>query len=208
MLCQETIHFKYKGNRKYVQGPDIYDAMLQKVLEVFAAYPIHVKGSFNCLLKNNGILRIHESTEKIDKNKLCTFFSITIGSDQYYVVLLDAGTKVSSSCYYDERKVLEDMVFQVDTVTMQAKSEFTYMEQIVAMTKKLHLLIYPGANGKWLFTKIDLATYIDPQLYQDQNISVKARKNFHNSLTQNSIFVNTEEIGEIWFSMVKEYGVS
>jgi hypothetical protein len=204
MIYQEAIDFKYKGNRNYVQGPDIYDAMLQKVLEVFAAYPIHVKGAFNHLLKNNGILRIHESTEEIDKNNLCAFFSITIGSDQYYVVLLDAGTKISSSYSYDEEKVLESMMFYSETVKMRVKSEFTYIEQMIAMTKKLHLLIYPEAKGKWLFTKIDLGTYIDPQLYQDQNISVKAKKNFHNSLTQNSVFVNAEEIGEIWFSMVKE----
>lgn len=208
MLYEETIHFKYKGNRDYVQGPDIYDAMLGKTLEVFAAYPTQVKGSFNRLLKNNGILRIHESIDKTDNEKLYAFFSITIGSDQYYAVLLDAGTKVSSSYNYDEEKVLENMVFQVDKVTMQIKSGFTYMEQIVAMTKKLHLLIYTEVKGKWLFTKINIRKYINPELYQNCHLAVKARKNFHYSLTQNLISVNGKEIGDIWFSMVKQKGVS
>jgi len=204
MLNERLVPFRFKGGRSYVRGTDIYDSMLEMVLDYFGEYPDSVKGSFHGLLENNGIFRIYESGEPLGDERLFALFSILMKENMYQLVLLDAGTPISLSYEYDEQKVLENVVLKDETITMQFKSTYTYIEQIVSMTKKLHLTIYPATKGKWLFTKILVDKAVDPALYPRKVLSVKAERNFQNKLTQCSIKLNDHPIGFIFFSLMPQ----
>jgi hypothetical protein len=165
-------------------------------------YPTSVTGSIHGMLENNGIFRVYESSEPLGKDKLFALFSIHMKGKTCQIVLLDAGTPISSSYEYDEQKVLANTILQSDTIAMRFKPAYTYMEQIVTMTKKLHLTIYSGANGKWLFTKIHIKDALDPSLYLNKVLTVKAEKNFQNKLTQCSITLDDQPTGSIFFSLM------
>jgi hypothetical protein len=204
MLNERLVSFRFKGGRSYAHGTDIYGCMLEMVLDYFGEYPDSVKGSFHGLLENNGIFRIYESVESLGHEQLFALFSIIMKENMYQLVLLDAGTPIFLSYEYDEQKVLENMALKDQTITMQIKSTYTYIEQIVSMTKKLHLTIYPGAKGKWLFTKIHIYDLIDPTLYLGKLIAVRSIKNFQNKLTQCSIKLDDHPIGSIFFSLMPQ----
>jgi len=204
MLNETLVPFKFKGGRSYVHGTDIYDSMLEMVLDYFGECPDSVKGSFHGLLENNGIFRVYESGEPLGDERLFALFSILMKENTYQLVLLDAGTSISLSYEYDEQKVLKNIVLKDETITMPFKSTYTYIEQIVSMTKKLHMTIYPEAKGKWLFTKVHIYDVVDPTLYSGKVIAVRLIKNFQNKLTQCSIKLNNYPIGSIFFSLMPQ----
>jgi hypothetical protein len=93
------------------------------------------------------------------------------------------------------------MVIDENAIQMIIKSNYSYMEQIAALNKRLHFKIFPEARGKWLFTKIQVNDYIDPQLFKDHLLTIKAGKHLHFKLTKNLIYLDDMHIGQIWFSL-------
>lgn len=200
MLYEKKISFRLKGNRTYVQGPDIFDKTLDGVRDFFKEYPSQVKGEFHRLLMHNAVLRIYRDTEEIDYEKINAHFSIQIKNSSYPVAIIESQSPITSSYEYDEHKVLDHLVIEHGAARMVAKAAYTYIEQIVAMTKKLHLTLYPDAKKKWLFTKIEIKDVIDPSRYPGHELAIKVVRNFHHRLTQNAILLDDNSIGNIWFS--------
>jgi hypothetical protein len=200
MLYQKEITFKFKGNRDYVHGTDIFDKVLKNIRFFLNNYPTKINASFHSLLKSNGILRIYNYKEAIDRENLSALFSIQADAASFLITITSFNSAITSSYHYDEADVLYKSAIDNDSIKMIVKSSYTYIEQIVAMTKQLHLTIYPDAKKNWLFTKIEVIDLIDPTSYLNRELAIKAVKNFHYKLTQNAIFLNDNLIGNIWLS--------
>lgn len=207
MLTEKIINFQFKGNRTYVQGPDIYDGMLWVVREYIGEYPSNIKGSFHRLLNCNGICRIYEDDKTLDHGSFFAYFNLLIRKTTYQASILTTDTQISSSYEYNEEKVLFGISLKDMEIGMLAKSNYTYMEQLVAMTKKLHISQYPEVKGHWLFTKIQIRDVIDPHLFPGCELKVKIENNFHYRLTQSSIRLDNMPIGNIWFSLKKQENI-
>lgn len=200
MLYEKKIPLRFKGKRNYIHGTDMFDNMLSNVRNFFNKYPNEIKGSFHRLLKFQGILRIYDNIEIIDPNIACANFSININGTIYQVIFTASKTPILSSYNYDENIVLDKLSIDNNEARMILKSSYTYIEQIVAVTKQLHLTFYPSGSGNWLFTKIHIRDFIDPSIFPGHMISIKIEKNFHCRLTQSSIFLDKKLLGRIWFS--------
>ena len=137
-----------------------------------------------------------------NKENSYAVFDILLNNIYYEVSILNDGKSITSSCEYDEKKVLANMSLDGEKIILPFNPAYTYTEQIVAMTKKLHLELFPEATGKWLFTKIQIRDVIDPASYQGRILSVEAERNFHYKLTQCSITLDAQTIGSIWFSLL------
>jgi hypothetical protein len=195
------IPFRYKGKRNYVHGPDIYNSVLRAVRDLLNVYPARINGSFHRLLRNNGICTIQKDIDQTNREGAYAIFSMKIKEEIFHASVYDAGTKISSSYSYDEKKVLEGVIVEDDEIRMVAKKRCSYMEELVAMTKKLHLSLYPNAIGKWLVTKIMIEHVVDPNSYWGHVLAVKSERNFHNRLTQCSISLDAKRLGVINFSL-------
>jgi hypothetical protein len=204
MILEKTIKFKFKGKRDYVHGTDIYNKMLDTMHVFCGQYPKSVEGSFHYLLKNHGIFRIYERDTIKEVDHCAAIFNLLIKEKKYQVILHDIETPITSSYAYDERNVLKNMVLNSKTIVMPFNPSYTYIEQFVAMTKKLHFTIYPEATGKWLFTRLQINEAIDNALYADKILSVKSERNFQYKLTQCLIRLNDQLIGNIFFSLIKK----
>jgi hypothetical protein len=200
MLYQKEITFKFKGNRDYVHGTDIFDKVLKNIRLFLNNYPTKINGSYHSLLKSNGILRIYNYKEAVDRENLSALFSIQADAASFLITITSSNSTITSSYHYDEADVLYKSSIDNDSIKMIVKSSYTYIEQIVAMTKKLHLTFYPNAKKNWLFTKIEIEDLLDPSLYPNNQILIKAMRNFHYKLTQSSIFLDDRLVGNIWFS--------
>ncbi len=80
MLHERIIKFKLKGERRYVQGPDVYDRMLATVRDYFEEYPVRVSGIFHRLLNENGICRIYEYNKLTNKENSYAVFDILLNN--------------------------------------------------------------------------------------------------------------------------------
>ena len=156
MLFEKEIVFSFKGNRDYIHGTDIFDKILDTVGVLFKEYPNKMKGSFHQPLESNAILRIYDDAGELHLENLNALFSFQLKNSSYHACLTEVNSQITSSYEYDEKRVLDKMIIERETARMVAKSSYTYIEQMVAMTKKLHLTLYPDVAPKWLFTKIEI----------------------------------------------------
>ena len=202
MLYESMVEFQFKEKRNYVQAPDIFEAVMEIARMYFARYPENLNGSFHRLLRSNGILRLFDSENdsQLNDSEVYSFFSISVNKKIYIIKLLGVDSRIKLSRRYDEDDVLKKAVLHDKVIAMPFSTGYTYMEQIVTMTKRLHLTIYPDAQGKWLATKIYMEYFFDPVLYDGKIITVKAMRNFHNRLTENSIFLDDAPVGSVYFS--------
>jgi hypothetical protein len=166
----------------------------------FEKHPTQIRGSFHNLLKHCGIMHIFSCGEAFKKDYFYADFVLLFENEEYHAGLSKGGAAVNSSYEYDESDVLEGMIVNQDSIKMVFKTSYTYIEQIVAMTKRLHAIQYPEVKEKWLFTKFRFLDKIDPRLFPGGELLVKAGKNFRNMLTQNTLALDSEPIGDIWFS--------
>ena len=202
MLHEEIIPFKFKGNRQYVQGADIIDIVIKTSKDIFGEYPVSIKGSFHQSLISQGAIRIYHQDHTPQANTYHSLFFIELPSNTYLVTIGETDRPVTTSYAYDEEKVTLGMTYGNDFVRHVINDTYTFNEQLVALTKKLHLKIYPDSFGKWIFTKIQVQHAMNPKIFPGHKLMVKAKKNFHNKLTQNLIYFNDEQIGDIWFSLL------
>lgn len=193
------LEFCFKGNRTYVHGTDIFN----KIVEY-----LHVKGievlsfdlSFHGIAKNN----ITVSYEKPD-NKTTLKFAfkyMDISSNKH--ILYGLENKKIIDCRYEYK---EDMICKASTIDI-AKQEvklskctgYTFIENIVALNKYLLENLFPSANGKWYFTRLQLKEKINI----DNNDSIKLvfKSNFNFKLTKTEIYIKDKSLGFIYFSLV------
>lgn len=201
MLFEKTLTFKYKGQRTYVHGTDMYDSILRTVRKYFEEYPKNITGAFHRLLKGNAILRIYEEQILLDHESFYAFFTLRVRRKIYYATLSTIGDQISSSYAFDEDKLLKGISVEDTKINMNVKPAYTYIEQIVAMTKRLHITLYPKAKGRWLFAKIQISNVIDPDLFVGRELMIKSVNNFHYKLTKNTINLDDIPLGTIWFSL-------
>jgi len=203
MLHERNIKFIFKDRRNYVQGPDIYDGILETVKDLFEEYPIEITGSFHRLLNTNGICRIYHDSDEIKYEGTSANFSFKLKNKTYHATILDSYSTISSRREYDEKQIIKGHNVNDNCVALTVKSNYSYMEQIVAITKLLHLHLYPEASGKWLFTKIQIRDFTDPIQFIGHQCKVFNKRHFNYILTQNSIYIDNTPIGNIWFSLQK-----
>jgi hypothetical protein len=201
MLYEKRIPFKFKGDRNYVQGADIFDGVLEVVKDFFGEYPNLLKGAFYRLLSNTGIFHLYKEHDFIDQENIYAQFFLLVRRLNYKIIVSASGKNIHSSQEYNENEVLDGFNIKDKIVMMSVKQSFSYMEQIVAMTKRLHFEVYPDVSGKWLFSKIDLKDIINPLLFHNHLLVIEAKKNFHNKLTQNAIFLDDKHLGYIFYSL-------
>jgi hypothetical protein len=202
MSDEKLISYQFKGHRTYVPGVDIYDSMLEMSLHFLGKYPTALSGSFHRLITHQALFRILEEKEVVEMEKIHAHFLIKTPNRTYQITVSQTGEPISSSYDYDETQVTDVITWGHQTAQIKVKPGYSYMEQLVAITKKLHQKHYKQAEGQWLFTKIQISDVIDPDRFQGRKLVVKAGKNLHNRLTQNLIFLDDNLLGDIWFSLV------
>jgi len=204
MLHEKTISFRFKGDRTYIPGVDIFDSLLEIIRQYTGEYPISIQGSFHRLLRHNAIFRIYETNQPVNFKTCHAHFSVQTATETYQITVSKIDEPITSSYVYDEEQVTKEIIFHGQAAEILIKPEYSYIEQLVAITKKLHIKIYPEAKGQWLFTKIQLTHAADPKFFFGRRLVVKAVKNLHYLLTQNSILLDDVPVGEIWFSLARK----
>lgn len=190
MHLDKKLSYKFKGSRDYVHGTDIFNSL--KFLLESEDSSIDIK--FNGMLKSNLLFQEGDSS-------ICPKANIWITSNQgsHHYQLVESGEKITESYPYEEAEITEYcQVNKLDqSIHLLEMTKFTFIENLVAMHKHLLQELFPGAKGKWLFTRISLS-------YCPENNSllmVKLVKNFNLKLVQSDIYIHNKKCGAIFFSI-------
>jgi hypothetical protein len=196
------IHFRYRGQRNYVQGSDLLDACIK---EVDARHP----------LASDGFVRLaaHQIV-----NRQCTLYMTEPGADAHRVeeayvdfsaqtvdgvvraFLVPSGEPVSERFPYEEEKIEAACRMEGSQIVLASNTGYSPIEVAIAMNKRLHNTIFPLASERWIFTRIDLNRPFHAQDAQRMRINFLQKLGV--KLSRSTIVVGELTIGHIYFSAV------
>lgn len=194
------IEFQFKGARSYIHGTDMFNAMTAVNLDAgmnnirFTVHDfVHTPVCRLYLADSKEVLNEVADIRarcQIDVNGVTRWLALTQG----------AGNATSGGRYgYDEERIISLCRMEGEQIAAEQRSQFTFIETVVAMNKHMHQQLFPEAVGKWIFTRIDLAAFCDAR----ENLSLQFKHNMNYRLTKSDILVNGIKVGDLYFSLVK-----
>lgn len=187
------LRFRFKGNRNYVHGTDILNALLQAYKNTKLE---NIDVRFNGVVTSN-LLLIPKDTQGDVK----VHIRWDENGKEYQYKLIEDADPVEERYEYDEQTVVDRASLDLNdkTARLIRKTPYTFCENLVAINKFLLQSLFHEENGKWYFTRLELDRIIsDEELFH-----IRLVKNLGFRLTKSEIYIGDKKIGNIYFSMVK-----
>jgi hypothetical protein len=197
---KEQLNLNFKGERNYLQGPDILNETMLLLEQYHQPQKItKIEFSFHKMARSGVELHDHKSADLGEHLAECTYLS---GMEAHHVYLYESGNPVLGRYPYDEGLICKD--FQIDVTakrgSLESNPAFTDMEIWIALTKALHQAVLSDVKGKWLFVRARLPEYKYTANYSERSLQIVS--NFQNLLTRTKLFAHGNTVGEIFFSII------
>jgi len=196
------LDFCFKGSRKYVQGPDIFDAVINFISNEFDVIK-GVKYSAHEILHNNATVYITKKIIKEDYEVINSLISFVGDDVKYYAVVCDNNNKIKRSVKYSEEIITEMSNVCGNVISFKNILPDSYTEIVVSMNKYFLNKIVKE-KGKWIVTRFDYFYLDDTLSIKNKEIKVQLLTNFNNKLTKSVLFLDEKEVGYLYFSLIKE----
>ena len=195
-----NLEFCFKGSRKYIQGPDIFDAVVKQLEKKFNNLT-NIKYTAYQMLHNNATMQIVKKVVKSDYSIINSIISFVTNDIKYYVVVFDNNKMVECSIDYSEEIVEQNSTISENVITFKNTLHHSFTELIVSMNK-FFLNQTIDEKGKWIVTKFDY--YDIDKLVEIENIEIKLEllQNLHNKLTKSQLYLDNEPVGYLYFSLI------
>ncbi len=195
-----SLDFKFKGDRNYIHGTDIYTKIMQHLGKAYL--PVNIDLSFHKVSRNNlaaELCCINEPASKIINP--VSVFKFTSNSDKYIIKLTEGSGIVKERYEYDEDKLVEPAIFKEDekSITLHSSPQYTNIEKVVALNKALLNKLFFD-DGKWYFTRIAITKDINAE--DVANIRLQLINNIGSKITKTKFFFDEREKGYLYFSKV------
>lgn len=149
MLDATKFSFRFKGNRDYIQGGDIFD-------ELDAWFRQHDYSVRELVFRDFArkqlrcVFRASESGVKAQGTALDN-------QDNHMPFwLLETAEPVTERYAFDEEAITNQARITGQTIEADAVTGYSVIEQVIALTKKLNYALAPDINGKWVFGQLRL----------------------------------------------------
>ncbi|OCX43564.1 hypothetical protein A7X81_00985 [Campylobacter ornithocola] len=193
---EKELEFNFKGSRDYIQGTDIYNTILFLYKDNIVS---NFEISFHNIAHNNLILSDIKPNDLKDLRFVCNF--TTKNSSLCYLYGLDNPlSKPTLSKPYLEENIIENTIidYTQKSIILSNPSDFTYIEEIVALNKHLLTKIFPEVKGKWYFSKLQLQNI---PLDKSYPIKIIFKSNFNFLIVKSEIYTKDDFVGFIYFSL-------
>jgi hypothetical protein len=194
-----VIDFRLKGSRAYVQGPDMVEAAMREVMAGEAAGQVSNLDFVMNRMTGRNLDLIVDEVEPAGAAAVARF-SFEAGGAARRGILVERSDKPAGSHAYDEDELRRQC--QVDAagrrIVLQGASPFTPVETLVAMTKALHLAVYPQKAGQWLFARLEAPRW--PLGDLGEGLEVRLGHGVGTRLTKSSARLGGEPLAWIFFS--------
>lgn len=197
-MREMNLDLDFKGSRDYLHGTDMFN----KVLALLVSQETEVCDidfAFHRLARNQlrvvyGLLPT--GTEAV---ATCSFSS---NSERKRVNLIETHDLIEGRYPYPEDEIVEAMEIDGDARIGVLKGEVHYsdIEVWVAMTKALHLKVFPHLTGKWLFVRARFPKFIFQSASKERTI--KLITSFNDKFTRSDALLDGVKVGEIYFSIL------
>ena len=196
------LRLAYKGDRDYLHGTDIYNAVTRIISGSNPGIVFNkIKLSFHKVARNQFKMTYgnHSLLGQMPKdiNVEGRFISQTA---DIICWLTETDEHVVENLPYHEEDIVNKTSIDGNSITIEGEVPFTPIEILVAITKNLHMKLYPVRAGRWFFTRLELNRLL--KISDAPKLKVEIEKNLNNRLTKGSIHSGEEMLGYIYFSLV------
>ena len=196
---KRAIDFRLKGERAYIQGPDMVEAAMHEVLAAEASGQVSNLIFVMNRVTGSNLEMIVDEDEPAGSAPVARFSFQTRGAPRRGVLVERADRPIGRRAY-DEGRL--GRLCQTDpaarTITLREASPFTPIESLVAMTKALHLAVYPQQGGQWLFARLEAPRW--PLGAIGEGLEIRLGPGVGTRLTKSSARLKGEVLAWIYFS--------
>jgi len=175
------ISFKFKASRNYLHGTDIFNEV-------------------NTRLENEYITDI--SFRRSTKHH-CWLSSVKekdavaiIKSQSRVMYLVESDELITERYSFDEDSLVESAVISDKKISMNLNEGFSFIENVVALTKKLNISLDKPELGQWLFGQYKSN---DDHVNFKGEIVIESSKRIKSKFSENLIYLNGNFAAKIMF---------
>jgi hypothetical protein len=195
-----SLDLPFRGDRDYLQGAAIYDAVIEATLAVFPD-STNAGGTiaFHRLLPTQPDLwLVGPQDDSPAPAAPATSFGLGGPYGRIRGWLLGSTRPVSRREAFDEEVIRAASELTGEKIALLRDPGCTPIEAAVALTKFLHYAVLPMPGRKWLFTRLDFAR---PLRASDlTGMAVALRSNIHGRVTRSDLSSANGALGSIYFS--------
>jgi hypothetical protein len=193
-IMKIQLDMEYKGERKYIQGGDIFNSINASISKISEYEGFYIsKLVFNKFCYSKPVLNFGLCSEQM----LSVANGVITNNDVNMDFWLQEGKiKPSTSKPFNEEELVSRAKVLDRTATLIAPIECTPIEAVIALTKMLNNSLTPAKIGKWVFGKIELS---QKMRYISSFLSITSDKSIEGRYSINTIIVDGKEIGRIKF---------
>lgn len=194
---KKQLHVQYKGDRSYLQGGDLFNALSKFADEMLSGVDVFVEQlSFRRFARTAcdvttelpedpssivGEVRFHQS-----------------GKDAVDAWLIETGRPVMGRLPFDEESLLAGSLLDLESqrVSLSERTGHTPIEEAIALTKRLNYAVCPKVNGKWVFAQLMLTERLNADYSQ---LEIRMKNLIACRFSNNEIYVDDRRIGIMRF---------
>lgn len=196
--------FCFKSTRDYVQGGDIFNEVIQIIKSRGECQSnLNVDLIMRNVLRTNADLFFVKKTDNNSDKLVNATINISCNTNQYQMILVENDTPIDQRNDYFEEEIIKSVLFNEDekAISLEKSNHYTVIERIIALNKVLLNNLFPNHGGKWYFVKIKLRNW-DINMEDSASIKLSFKKNLDFKLTDTLIYVQGEQVGNIYFSLI------
>jgi hypothetical protein len=189
------LKLSFKGNRNYLQGGDIHNAVNRLAGELTGRVDAYVsKIAFRKFARQDCDL-VGEKPE--DEAALVADGTVTAGNNppiQFWVI--ETFRPAIGRYDYDEQPIVSAASIHGKTIILDKQTPYTPIEEVIALTKVLCYALAPDVDGKWLFGQLNL---LGPLAVERIFLSIEQKALLANRFSTNAIYQDNVYMGDIRF---------
>ena len=193
---KKILEIPLKEPRKYISGNDLFDAT-EATFQGWVGDTAFVE-SFVMRKMAHSVCELRTADEPVNDAKVVGQVKARTTDGLHKGYIVETGAPVTASAPYPEQDMLQGYELGQDSIRQGDKSEFTPIEQIVALTKEMHYRTQAEISGKWIFIQLDLNQALPegPSPFE-----IKIVNKLGTKLTISEIAYEDQLIGRIYFGV-------
>ena len=188
----QKLNLKFKGDRTYIHGSDIYNAVDRVV----------GKDNDVCYLSHLAFRRFARRDcdllwAKPPQGESLTAQGRVRHSDTdrpFWVV--ESSEPAAGRYDFDEASLVAPAVRDGEEIVLEKRSIYTPIEEVIALTKRLSYELTPDIDGKWVFGQLNLSCAL-PNDYS--SLTIRRIREVAGRFSLNNIIIDNDDVGNIRF---------
>jgi hypothetical protein len=192
----------FKGNRDYLQGGDLCNAIMENVRLGYGGEVSRFKLAFHRFISHQPDAFWVDGEDSLSRpsNRVADF-TVTGTNGNVNGWLVESDRQVNCRVPFDEDRIARLCKMSGESISIRGDAGYLPIEIAVSMTKQLHNSLLNVSAGRWVFTKLDMRRLF--QLDDATSLTITLKENLYNRLTKSEITVGSDLLGAIYFSLVR-----